>query len=71
MWIQEINKAGRGENVTEKFTFPEMFDLLGLKESDNPSPADVSRAYRKKALKCHPDKGGDMAEVMSLFPWNL
>lgn len=33
------------------------FDVLGLTE--NASFADVKRAYKHLALKCHPDKGGD------------
>lgn len=67
VWIQEINKAARGENLIEKPNYPEMYKLLGLNMKDNPDAAEISRAYRKKALRCHPDKGGDMLEV-NIFP---
>ena len=36
------------------------YDVLNLSRSA--SSADVSRAYRRLALKFHPDKGGDVKE---------
>jgi DnaJ family protein A protein 2 len=35
----------------------EYYDLLGVDK--NASQDDIKKAYRKKALQCHPDKGGD------------
>lgn len=63
VWIQEINKAARGESLIEKPDFPALYELLGLDINDQPDAAEINRAYRKKALRCHPDKGGDMLEV--------
>ena len=37
--------------------FVDYYDLLGL-EPDAPAE-QISKAYRKKALKCHPDRNPD------------
>ncbi len=58
--------AARGEQVVESVDYEQCYELLGLKMEDDPSPADVNRAYRKAALKCHPDKGGDLDKVSSM-----
>lgn len=67
VWIQEINKAARGESLIEKPDYPALYELLGLDINDQPDAAEINRAYRKKALRCHPDKGGDMLEVRLLL----
>jgi curved DNA-binding protein CbpA len=43
--------------------FTEYYEALGLDPDDEPTLAQINRAYRKAALKSHPDKGGDIAEV--------
>ena len=42
----------------------EYYDLLGVKPSA--SKSEIKRAYRKKALKEHPDKGGDEEKFKQL-----
>ncbi|XP_037940279.1 uncharacterized protein LOC119673117 [Teleopsis dalmanni] len=43
-------------------------DLYGLLEiNSDANEADIRRAYRKKALKCHPDKNPDNPEASKLF----
>ena len=37
------------------------YEILGL-DTDATSE-EVKKAYRKRALECHPDKGGDAEEV--------
>jgi DnaJ family protein B protein 4 len=32
------------------------YSILGLNKADNPSEADIKRAYKKQALKWHPDR---------------
>jgi hypothetical protein len=38
--------------------------VLGLNPEKHPTISEVNRAYRKTALKVHPDKGGDLIEVI-------
>ena len=40
------------------------YDVLGLKA--NATAEDIKRAYRKKALKNHPDKGGNLNEFLKI-----
>lgn len=41
------------------------FALLGIEESA--SPAEVTRAFRRAAKRCHPDHGGDRTEFEAVF----
>src|SRR3990167_1581149 len=41
------------------------YDILGV--SKDVSPNDLKKAYRKKALQCHPDKHGNDPEKVKLF----
>jgi curved DNA-binding protein CbpA len=43
--------------------YHQFYSILGLNMFANPSLSEINRAYRKAALKVHPDKGGDLAEV--------
>ncbi len=63
VWIKEISAAARGENLHTEINYGELYELLGLSEEDEPSVSDISRAYRRAALKAHPDKGGNMAQA--------
>ena len=39
---------------------PKFYDMLGLEAGA--SKDDIKKAYKKKAMQCHPDKGGDPEE---------
>lgn len=41
------------------------FALLGIDESAH--PAEVTRAFRREAKRCHPDHGGDRTEFEALY----
>jgi len=48
--------------------YAQMYTILGLDIKAMPTMSEINRAYRKSALKVHPDKGGDKAEVCHLIP---
>lgn len=68
--MKEILSAARGEKESVEIDYEEAYSQLGLNIDDNPSSSDVNRAYRKAALKCHPDKGGDLDEVSYVHQTN-
>ncbi|KAI1713249.1 dnaJ domain-containing protein [Ditylenchus destructor] len=54
--------------ASKRMEFKQYFDALGV--SLDASPEDIKKAYRKKALVEHPDKGGDhkrMVEFTSAY----
>lgn len=62
LWIKEITAAARGERLPAVIDYGACYETLGLSEEEEPSPAEINRAYRKAALKHHPDKGGDLQD---------
>ena len=61
VWIKALSAAAVA--VTKPMDFDECYSRLGLVAANNPTAAEINRSYRKAALKVHPDKGGDLAEV--------
>lgn len=53
--LARSSSAGGGYSHTPKK--PSFYDVLGVTESANQK--EIKKAYRKLALKLHPDKGGD------------
>lgn len=44
-------------------TFEEAYRILGVQSGSRSSPKDVQIAYRRQAMKCHPDRAGSEAEA--------
>lgn len=40
--------------------------VLGFPPSSNPSPEEISHAYKKKVFENHPDRGGDPAKMVEV-----
>ena len=43
----------------QKLDLTQYYETLGLKESDAPAVKVIDKAYKRAALRAHPDKGGD------------
>lgn len=41
-------------------------EVLGFPPDSNPSPQEVSKAYKQKTLEYHPDRGGDAKKMVEL-----
>lgn len=49
--------ASKDGKKSKKVDNDRFYDLLGIQK--DATDKDIKKAYRKKALKEHPDKGGD------------
>eukprot|EP00520_Triparma_pacifica_P018209 CAMPEP_0118658674 /NCGR_PEP_ID=MMETSP0785-20121206/14698_1 /TAXON_ID=91992 /ORGANISM="Bolidomonas pacifica, Strain CCMP 1866" /LENGTH=567 /DNA_ID=CAMNT_0006551715 /DNA_START=717 /DNA_END=2416 /DNA_ORIENTATION=- len=61
VWLESIEKASKIKNgeVKGKVDLTPYFAALKLNPNDNPTIKQIDRAYKKAALRAHPDKGGD------------
>ena len=60
-WLEAIEKASKikdGE-VKGKPDLGPYWEALNLDPASNPTLKQIDRAYKKAALRAHPDKGGD------------
>jgi hypothetical protein len=64
IWVKALENeiSGRAYGIS----YTEYYSLLGLNEKDNPNLSIINRAYRRLALKAHPDKGGDITKFKKL-----
>jgi hypothetical protein len=56
-------------NMSSETTFSrdDALDMLGFPAGSTPTADDLKKAYRKIALKCHPDRNGGTAEATEAF----
>lgn len=66
MWIKALSEASRGENLFLPPNYPACYELLGLREANRPSSADVEHAFIRLSQQKHPDKGGDPVEFKAI-----
>ena len=59
----DIKGGARGGGTDSSMT--EFYDILGLQKGKC-SEKDIKKAYREKAMKMHPDRGGDTEEFKKL-----
>lgn len=66
MWIKALSVASRGKPVKVEIDYDACYQILKLDPANHHTSSEINRAYRKAALKSHPDKGGDLAEFKKL-----
>ena len=62
VWLEALEKASKmkdGQGPGTKIDLTQYYELFGLDEKTKPEIKAIDRAYKKAALKAHPDKGGD------------
>lgn len=65
-WMTALKKGAMGIGGVSKIDFTEYFLTLNLKPDEEMTMSLISKAYRRSALKAHPDKGGDIKQVCIL-----
>ena len=58
---------GQRRGAPKEVENSKLYEILGLPKTA--SMDEIKKAYRKMAIKCHPDKGGD-PEKVSVFLTN-
>ncbi len=61
MLIAALGEGGPGAGPKKDVDTQKYYDVLGV--SKEATQDEIRKAYRKKALKEHPDKGGDPDKV--------
>lgn len=58
-------RGGRGKAEQKPIDNKKFYELIGV--DSKASTDEIKKAFRKKALKEHPDKGGDPEKVFTLI----
>eukprot|EP01035_Chromulina_nebulosa_P017305 gene17305-22842_t len=66
LWMKQIFNAAHSKSLNGELDLTEYYEALDLDPDSNPSANEINKAYRKKALVVHPDKGGDMKEFKKI-----
>jgi len=57
-----MNALREAERALKQASKKDYYKILGLDKNSNPSDAEIKKAYRKNALKYHPDKCAGLSE---------
>jgi curved DNA-binding protein CbpA len=60
VWMRALINAANGIGGPTTFNFDEYYALLSLDKTEELTTSALNKAYRKAALKNHPDKGGNV-----------
>ena len=52
--------------LVEAMSMGDALETLGLPVGSSPTPQEVSKAYKDKAFKNHPDRGGDPTKMVEI-----
>mmetsp|Transcript_63511 Transcript_63511/g.112991 ORF Transcript_63511/g.112991 Transcript_63511/m.112991 type:complete len:245 (-) Transcript_63511:119-853(-) len=67
LFVGPSSGAGRrSECVLSAVTERTALELLGLSHADSPAEADIKRAFKQRARKLHPDRGGSKEDFMAV-----
>jgi curved DNA-binding protein CbpA len=58
--MKALLNAANGIGGPTTFNFDEYYSLLSLDKTEELTTSSLNKAYRKAALKNHPDKGGNV-----------
>ena len=62
--MQALEKAAKStSDGPSSIDFSEYYARLNLNKDEATTASQINRAYRKAAIKSHPDKGGNVEEV--------
>lgn len=65
--MKALESAAKGITGPTTFNFDEYYEILSLNKSEELTIASLNKAYRKAALKNHPDKGGNVDAVSKIY----
>jgi hypothetical protein len=64
--VAERHWTERYAKLLVAMSVPEALGVLGFPPNANPTPQEITRAYRTKAFENHPDRGGDPSKMVEI-----
>jgi preprotein translocase subunit Sec63 len=60
-YLEESFNTGNGRSTPKEVNNKKYYEIMEIDQKA--TPEEIRKAYRKKAIKLHPDKGGDQNKV--------